>query len=629
VQLKPVRRDVAAKTQSTPNSTHQASSSTTEDETSNNNGSGIYTDHIKPKSIIEKFEQLTKFNNAAASAPTTTPNTVTGMHDSNKKHSSASQNSMYAMGQGAASLTFVSSMQSISTNAGGRCSGAASSTGQRSPTIEDLENDTYQYEDDQTMAKPDEDGGVVYEELALPPPTQFKNDNYRSRDVKNATNMTSLFGDETQGDFTAVSMTQIDDDTVENNEDEDVEGVDQVDFVFDGKLAGRQFKTSSRQLPGTDAYSLSGCSSYTGSVMNQDEFEDDQDALNGDDESYFENTCDDQLTNETSDETTGAMTTVTEDETVCNEIHAPVLKQLQPTSVGYLDNGSISATTTTTSSTESTSEPPVTVAPIEPLFSIKEYRKQKRCGHSGNSRRSSIMPRSNNGTQKTNSTNSAQTSTASRKSTIAPVAQHNSEAAIAAEEQAPKTKYAERIKEMEELIRQEDNVISQTGVALEKCLTDAHFSGSGEHIECNRLLLISCQKRQAYLTEINRLRSLIATNKKSPSMTQLTSTASNGTRELSPADLTGLLIFSDLQLPVKESYINRLKSGEEKRVFFFLCLIRNGIQVLQTQVMSVQELIGSRDTSITFPNRMAINSVDINFKVKVDIYTLVRQYKSS
>ncbi len=57
-------------------------------------------------------------------------------------------------------------------------------------------------------------------------------------------------------------------------------------------------------------------------------------------------------------------------------------------------------------------------------------------------------------------------------------------------------------------------------------------------------------------------------------------------------------------------------------MFYFLCLIRNGIQVLQTQVMSVQELIGSRDTCITFPNRMAINNVDINFKVKIDVYTL-------
>mgnify|MGYP001810510639 CR=1 FL=1 len=48
-------------------------------------------------------------------------------------------------------------------------------------------------------------------------------------------------------------------------------------------------------------------------------------------------------------------------------------------------------------------------------------------------------------------------------------------------------------KELEEMIKQEDNVIHQSGVALEKCLSDAHFSGSSEHIECNRILLISCK----------------------------------------------------------------------------------------------------------------------------------------
>ena len=61
----------------------------------------------------------------------------------------------------------------------------------------------------------------------------------------------------------------------------------------------------------------------------------------------------------------------------------------------------------------------------------------------------------------------------------------------------------------------------------------------------------------------------------------------------------------------------------EKRIFYFLCLIRNGIQVLQTQVISVRELIATRDTAIVFPNRMAISNVDINFRVKIDVYTFV------
>lgn len=51
-------------------------------------------------------------------------------------------------------------------------------------------------------------------------------------------------------------------------------------------------------------------------------------------------------------------------------------------------------------------------------------------------------------------------------------------------------------------------------------------------------------------------------------------------------------------------------------------MIRYGIQLLQTQVISVQELLASKDLIITFPNRMSINNVDVNFKVKIDIYAM-------
>ena len=133
------------------------------------------------------------------------------------------------------------------------------------------------------------------------------------------------------------------------------------------------------------------------------------------------------------------------------------------------------------------------------------------------------------------------------------------------------------------------------------------------------------QKRQAFSAEISRLKQLISilVNKKPVQPVQpATVDEYSGYSDMGLVDLTGLLIFSDLQLPIKESYLNKLKSGDEKRIFYFLCLIRNGVQVLQTQVISVQELIAKRDTSITFPNRMAISNVDVNFKVKIDIYTL-------
>jgi hypothetical protein len=116
---------------------------------------------------------------------------------------------------------------------------------------------------------------------------------------------------------------------------------------------------------------------------------------------------------------------------------------------------------------------------IEPLFSIKEYRKQKR----GHVRRSS-MAKPNAPVAPSNSSNKEPFKGYRNKL-------NSNEQRI--EEEHKRTKSLERIKELEELIKQEDNIIHQTGIALERCLNEPQFTASSEHIECNRILLISCR----------------------------------------------------------------------------------------------------------------------------------------
>ena len=311
--------------------------------------------------------------------------------------------------------------------------------------------------------------------------------------------------------------------SLQSSQDEDMDKVKYTDeqIYEDTSL----FDETSDESPET--YSVSA-SDYTGSLMNQDEFEDE-----------FEDEYD-SLDDHTQE----------------------ITMQKSPDKLSYSADVSSPPATDTASSICSDLQP----------FSIREYRKQKK-----SVRRSSIMPRQ-------------------KKPKSPPVKDTDP---------IKKSKYSERIKELEELIKNEDNIIHQTGIALERCIND--LTATNEHIECNRILLISCQKRQAYMCEINRLKHLLDKDKADKSESN---------------DLTGLLIFSDLQLPIKESYLNKLKSSDEKRIFYFLCLIRNGIQVLQTQVISVQELVSTKDTCLIFPNRMAINNVDINFRVKIDIYTL-------
>lgn len=321
---------------------------------------------------------------------------------------------------------------------------------------------------------------------------------------------------------------------------------------------------------GNDAFSLSACSSYTGSMINTDFEEVDDDEGEEDDED-FENT---DVTDELSqmpDETTLISCSTAEAHKAQNDETAE-------------------SSTSMTSSLMS--EATDVIVPIESLFSIKEYRKQKRNG----GRRSSMVPKAR------------QTQVINAQMVAKSLAK---QAESSEEEQAKKARLGEKVKELEDKIKQEDAQISQFGKALEECLTNPSQTGSSQHIDCNRHLLIHCQKRQAYLTEISRLKALINPSKKTQSTTPSTN-----------EDLTGMLIFSNIQLPVKESYMNKFKSGEDKRAFYFICLIRYGVQVLQTQVISTHELIGSRDTCIAFPNIMSIHNVDVNFRVKIDVYTM-------
>ena len=188
-------------------------------------------------------------------------------------------------------------------------------------------------------------------------------------------------------------------------------------------------------------------------------------------------------------------------------------------------------------------------------------------------RRSSIMPAA----AAANSNNPKQSLLIATTNTNNQVKQQQQQQAAAnkakqAQIDQSKSKQAklDKIRELDELIKQEENVIHQTGVALERCLSDATFTGSSEHIECNRILLISCQKRQAYAAEITRLKhQLTSNNTNSTSALAIVHDANDASHQqqqsatpIAAADLTGLLIFSDIQLPVKESYINKLKSGD-------------------------------------------------------------------
>ncbi|ESO89738.1 hypothetical protein LOTGIDRAFT_124699 [Lottia gigantea] len=161
----------------------------------------------------------------------------------------------------------------------------------------------------------------------------------------------------------------------------------------------------------------------------------------------------------------------------------------------------------------------------------------------------------------------------------------------------------ERIDELQELVQQEQNIIMQTSNALNQCCSgNSAFVGSSEQVECNRLLLISCQKRQAYLTEIQRLRD-------------------TGKLEVNNGGPKGSLTISDIRLPLKKEFVTKIGSTQDTITYYFVLLIHNGPQLIFTQMLSTHDpmMRGSLD----FPNLIKINGIDGNFNLDIEIFGMV------
>lgn len=160
----------------------------------------------------------------------------------------------------------------------------------------------------------------------------------------------------------------------------------------------------------------------------------------------------------------------------------------------------------------------------------------------------------------------------------------------------------DRIKELQELVQQEQTVIMQTSKALNNCcLGNSLFAGSAEQVECNRVLLIACQKRQGYMHEIQRLK------------------ASGSLHPEGPGP-QGSLTISDIRLPLKKEFVTKIGTSQDTVTYYFILLIKHGCQVICTQMLSTHDpmMRGSLD----FPNLIKINGITSSFKLTLDIYSM-------
>lgn len=146
---------------------------------------------------------------------------------------------------------------------------------------------------------------------------------------------------------------------------------------------------------------------------------------------------------------------------------------------------------------------------------------------------------------------------------------------------------------LDEVMRQQ-TIISQTSQALNLCASTVEFSGSTEAVEGERHLLVATHRRLACLNEVQRLK------------------VEGHVDRFGAAKEKGTLTISEIIIPLKQTYINRLAT-DEINGHHLLCLVKYNEYVLATKTLPT--LPGLK--SVKFTDNLTFNEVYADFKVRI------------
>ncbi|XP_060534252.1 anillin isoform X2 [Cylas formicarius] len=166
-----------------------------------------------------------------------------------------------------------------------------------------------------------------------------------------------------------------------------------------------------------------------------------------------------------------------------------------------------------------------------------------------------------------------------------------------------------KIKDLQDEVNKQQNIISQTSQALNLCSSTPEFSGSTEQVEAERVLLVATHRRQAALHELQRLRV-------------------EGTlrpRKEHSQDLPlekGTLTISNIVLPLQQKYVTALAAAGGKG-HHVVCLIKCGEQVASTKLVStVATSSKNPDVDLYIPGSVTLKNIYSDFTVTFEVYCL-------
>ncbi|XP_053175935.1 anillin [Scomber japonicus] len=174
----------------------------------------------------------------------------------------------------------------------------------------------------------------------------------------------------------------------------------------------------------------------------------------------------------------------------------------------------------------------------------------------------------------------------------------------------PSVNTKEKIATLNEEAGKLQTVINQTLQALSCCTDEQHGRGSLEEAVAEKLLLVSCEKRSALLTEVVRLRE------------ERTSESAGEDQEyVSQQPCRGTVSITNIQLPLKAEFVCSSNNRTGRPSHYFFVLIRYGPHNIVTTSLATAADAQNGDT-ISFQTAVTLKDIRSTFEIDVEVYGL-------
>ncbi|PIK53402.1 putative actin-binding protein anillin-like isoform X2 [Apostichopus japonicus] len=161
---------------------------------------------------------------------------------------------------------------------------------------------------------------------------------------------------------------------------------------------------------------------------------------------------------------------------------------------------------------------------------------------------------------------------------------------------------------LQEEVSRQQIILNQTSQALSLIASNESLRNTVEEIEAEKMMVISNQKRQACLSEIQYLKNAPIPE---PVFT-------DDGEEVVPSK--GHVLIKEIRLAFKTEYIMDLQSNKEMPSHYYFIVTRCGAQTTVTNLMNTREnLTGD---CLKFPTEITINDLDGDFSIESLVYQL-------